>query len=60
MKKAAMDDVPVVVGSVKTKPEFPMTRCTYFVVQSDVPRPGTAIRIGGRRLPRTGRTGTIT
>ncbi len=43
--------VPVIVESVKDHPEFQMTRCIYFTIESDSPSPDWMLFLQGRRIP---------
>lgn len=44
-------DVPVVVDSAGRRSAFPMTRCNYFSVECDLPKPGWELSLGVASFP---------
>lgn len=46
-----MGTIPVIVDDVKTYPDFEMTRCTYFTIESDTPSPDWILGLGNLDIP---------
>lgn len=54
--------VPIIVDDVKIYPNFSMTRCTYFTIESETTAPGWVLTMAGKNIPffLTGISGVIT
>lgn len=44
-------NVPVIIDDIKSYPNFQMTRCTYFTVESDSPSPNWVLNLDNQQLP---------
>ncbi|HEX7320648.1 MAG TPA: hypothetical protein VF399_09895 [bacterium] len=45
------NSIPIIVDDIKNYADFEMTRCTYFIIESDIPSPGWILGLGRFKFP---------
>lgn len=45
-----MNTIPVLIDDIKDYPNFEMTRCTYFTIDSDMPSPDWVLELDNKKI----------